>query len=46
MFEEYRSELKKQSKKAEQSRRDSVPAPKSTTEVKNFNALTVNILNV
>jgi len=46
MFEEYRSELKKQSRKAEQSRRDSVPASKSTTEVNNANALTVKIFNV
>ena len=34
LFEEYRNELKKQSRKAEQARRESIPTPKSINEVK------------
>lgn len=33
LFEEYRNELKKQSRKAEQTRRESIPTPKTISEV-------------
>lgn len=34
LFEEYRNELKKQSRKVEQTRRESVPTPKTISEVR------------
>ena len=33
LFEEYRNELKKQSRKSEQTRRESIPTPKTISEV-------------